>query len=66
MTEKFGLGPTSLAPIIETATRIVEDSGNQYHILLIISDGKVCHISVALTTHTAKVVAYDSETRFLL
>lgn len=34
-------GPTSLAPIIETATRIVEDSGNQYHILLIISDGKV-------------------------
>ncbi|TVU10434.1 hypothetical protein EJB05_43963 [Eragrostis curvula] len=34
-------GPTSLAPIIETATRIVEDSGHQYHILLIIADGQV-------------------------
>ncbi|CAL5090253.1 unnamed protein product [Urochloa decumbens] len=43
-----GLGPTSLAPIIETATRIVEVSRHQYHILLIIADGQVptvtgCH-----------------------
>jgi len=37
-----GLGPTSLAPIIETATRIVEASRHQYHILLIIADGQVC------------------------
>ncbi|CAL5090252.1 unnamed protein product [Urochloa decumbens] len=41
-------GPTSLAPIIETATRIVEVSRHQYHILLIIADGQVptvtgCH-----------------------
>ncbi|KAK3129428.1 hypothetical protein QOZ80_6BG0479320 [Eleusine coracana subsp. coracana] len=34
-------GPTSLAPIIETATRIVADSGYQYHILLIVADGQV-------------------------
>ncbi|KAG2633537.1 E3 ubiquitin-protein ligase RGLG1-like [Panicum virgatum] len=34
-------GPTSLAPIIETATRIVEASRHQYHILLIIADGQV-------------------------
>lgn len=36
-----GLGPTSLAPIIETAMRITQDSGYQYHILLIIADGQV-------------------------
>ncbi|XP_077237518.1 E3 ubiquitin-protein ligase RGLG2-like isoform X1 [Tasmannia lanceolata] len=34
-------GPTSFAPIIETAVRIVEDSGGQYHVLLIIADGQV-------------------------
>ncbi|KAF2917563.1 hypothetical protein DAI22_09g202200 [Oryza sativa Japonica Group] len=34
-------GPTSLAPIIETAMRITQDSGYQYHILLIIADGQV-------------------------
>jgi E3 ubiquitin-protein ligase RGLG len=36
-----GSGPTSLAPIIEAAMGIVEDSGYQYHILLIIADGQV-------------------------
>ncbi|XP_066393924.1 E3 ubiquitin-protein ligase RGLG1-like [Miscanthus floridulus] len=34
-------GPTSLAPIIETATKVVQDHGYQYHILLIIADGQV-------------------------
>ncbi|XP_058102013.1 E3 ubiquitin-protein ligase RGLG2-like [Magnolia sinica] len=34
-------GPTSFAPIINTAMTIVEQSGGQYHILLIIADGQV-------------------------
>ncbi|KAI3962223.1 hypothetical protein MKX01_030773 [Papaver californicum] len=34
-------GPTSFAPIIETAIDIVENSGRRYHILLIIADGQV-------------------------
>lgn len=34
-------GPTSFAPIIEMAMTIVEDSGGQYHVLLIIADGQV-------------------------
>ncbi|XP_072981171.1 E3 ubiquitin-protein ligase RGLG5-like isoform X2 [Typha angustifolia] len=34
-------GPTSFAPIIETATGIVDNSGGQYHVLLIIADGQV-------------------------
>ncbi|KAK9074639.1 hypothetical protein SSX86_007237 [Deinandra increscens subsp. villosa] len=33
--------PTSFAPIIETAIKIVEESGGQYHVLLIIADGQV-------------------------
>ncbi|BFG16286.1 hypothetical protein CerSpe_025600 [Prunus speciosa] len=34
-------GPTSFAPIIEMAITIVEQSGGQYHVLLIIADGQV-------------------------
>ncbi|XP_029127312.1 E3 ubiquitin-protein ligase RGLG5 isoform X2 [Cajanus cajan] len=37
----FGDGPTSFAPIIEMAMTIVEQSGGQYHVLLIIADGQV-------------------------
>ncbi|OEL24758.1 E3 ubiquitin-protein ligase RGLG1 [Dichanthelium oligosanthes] len=51
-----GLGPTSLAPIIETATRIVEDSTHQYHILLIIADAQV-------PTSTAHPASHPDETR---
>jgi hypothetical protein len=41
---KFGYfltGPTSFAPIIETAIGIVDSTGGQYHVLLIIADGQV-------------------------
>lgn len=34
-------GPTSFAPIVETAIGIVDRSGGQYHVLLIIADGQV-------------------------
>ncbi|CAD6264527.1 unnamed protein product [Miscanthus lutarioriparius] len=37
----FGDSPTSFAPIIETAIGIVDSSGGQYHVLLIIADGQV-------------------------
>ena len=37
-----GAGPTSSAPIIETVVSIVDESGGQYHVLLIIADGQVC------------------------
>ncbi|GJM92132.1 hypothetical protein PR202_ga08566 [Eleusine coracana subsp. coracana] len=37
----FGDGPTSFEPIIEMAMTIVEQSGGQYHVLLIIADGQV-------------------------
>ncbi|KAJ8750358.1 hypothetical protein K2173_014273 [Erythroxylum novogranatense] len=34
-------GPTTFAPIIEMAITIVEQSGGQYHVLLIIANGQV-------------------------
>eukprot|EP00271_Cylindrocystis_brebissonii_P017244 TRINITY_DN440_c0_g2_i2.p1 TRINITY_DN440_c0_g2~~TRINITY_DN440_c0_g2_i2.p1 ORF type:complete len:362 (-),score=25.51 TRINITY_DN440_c0_g2_i2:463-1548(-) len=34
-------GPTSFAPIIQAAVRIVEENRGQYHVLLIIADGQV-------------------------
>ncbi|XP_072994566.1 E3 ubiquitin-protein ligase RGLG4-like [Typha latifolia] len=34
-------GPTSFAPIVEAAVDIVERSGGQYHVLVIIADGQV-------------------------
>ena len=40
----FSVGPTSFAPMIEGAIHIVEQSGRQYHVLLIIVDGQVENI----------------------
>ncbi|KAL9393447.1 hypothetical protein Peur_012732 [Populus x canadensis] len=34
-------GPTSFAPIIDAAIDIVEKSGGQYHVLVVIADGQV-------------------------
>ena len=34
-------GPTSFAPLIREAMRVVVESGCQYHILLIVGDGEV-------------------------
>lgn len=34
-------GPTSFAPIVDAAINIVEQSNGQYHVLVIIADGKV-------------------------
>ena len=34
-------GPTSFAPIINEATRVVAATGGEYHILLIVADGQV-------------------------
>jgi E3 ubiquitin-protein ligase RGLG len=38
-------GPTSFAPIIETAIEIVDNSVGQYHVLMIIADGQVSHMT---------------------
>lgn len=38
-------GPTSFAPVIEMAMTIVEQSGGQYHVLLIIADGQVIRVT---------------------
>lgn len=41
-------GPTSFAPVIQMAMTIVEQSGGQYHVLLIIADGQVIPITLNL------------------
>ncbi|KAJ7554267.1 hypothetical protein O6H91_06G132900 [Diphasiastrum complanatum] len=44
-------GPTSFAPIIEAAIQIVEDSGGQYHVLVIIADGQFVNFSEIMAKH---------------
>ncbi|CAN6719699.1 unnamed protein product [Malus baccata var. baccata] len=39
-------GPTSFAPIIQMAMSIVEKSGGQFHVLLIITSGQVFYLNI--------------------
>eukprot|EP00252_Welwitschia_mirabilis_P006825 TRINITY_DN17731_c0_g1_i1.p1 TRINITY_DN17731_c0_g1~~TRINITY_DN17731_c0_g1_i1.p1 ORF type:complete len:420 (-),score=71.00 TRINITY_DN17731_c0_g1_i1:361-1620(-) len=52
-------GPTSFAPIIEAAIRIVEQSGGQYHVLLIIADGQVTR---SVDTENGKLSPQEKDT----
>ncbi|KAE8679200.1 hypothetical protein F3Y22_tig00111402pilonHSYRG00971 [Hibiscus syriacus] len=36
----FGFGPTFYAPVIDAAVDVVENSGGQFHVLVIIADGQ--------------------------
>ncbi|CAN7094093.1 unnamed protein product [Brassica rapa subsp. narinosa] len=49
-------GPTSFAPIIERAMTIVEESGGQYHFLLIIADGQVTTQHGGLSSQERKTI----------
>ncbi|KAJ4916663.1 Copine (Calcium-dependent phospholipid-binding protein) family [Raphanus sativus] len=49
-------GPTSFAPIIERAMTIVEESGGQYHVLLIIADGQVTTQHGGLSAQERKTI----------
>ncbi|CAM0884248.1 unnamed protein product [Alopecurus aequalis] len=52
-------GPTSFAPIIEMAMTIVEQSGGQYHVLLIIADGQVTR---SVDTATGQLSSQEQKT----
>ncbi|OAY78068.1 E3 ubiquitin-protein ligase RGLG1 [Ananas comosus] len=52
-------GPTSFAPIIEMAMTIVEKSGGQYHVLLIIADGQVTR---SVDTETGQLSPQEQQT----
>lgn len=52
-------GPTSFAPVIEMAMTIVEQSGGQYHVLLIIADGQVTR---SVDTETGQLSPQEQKT----
>ncbi|KAK4762488.1 hypothetical protein SAY86_008256 [Trapa natans] len=52
-------GPTSFAPIIEMAMTIVQKSGGQYHVLLLIADGQVTR---SADTETGRLSSQEKRT----
>jgi hypothetical protein len=42
-------GPTSFAPIVEAAVDIVDRTGGQYHVLVIVADGQVPELKLKKT-----------------
>lgn len=57
----FFTGPTSFAPIIEMAITIVEHSGGQYHVLVIIADGQVQRLCSMILNYGWKTIIYCHE-----
>ncbi|CAN1312894.1 E3 ubiquitin-protein ligase RGLG2 [Linum perenne] len=52
-------GPTSFAPIVEMGISIVEQSGGQYHVLVIIADGQVTR---SVDTHQGHLSPQEQKT----
>ncbi|KAI3796694.1 hypothetical protein L1987_39373 [Smallanthus sonchifolius] len=52
-------GPTSYAPVVDAAIDIVEKSGGQFHILVIIADGQVTR---SINTNDGEVSSQEQET----
>ena len=51
-------GPTSFGPVIDAATEIVENSGNGFHILVIVADGQVStHLNCLKETRASLIRA---------